>query len=356
MDLATEIASGFGLVEKLAGLPVDPLPDTPILFAKVKLLWQCNLACEYCPPRPAAAPMPASRVASILAQLRARGLRKIHFSGGELLLHPEIDRILEDACGAGLQVNFTTNGTLLDGPRARRLAALGVHAITVSLDAADAATHDAARGRKGAHKAALRGIRALLRRGRKGPRVRVNTVVTRRNVAGLDALHALLRDLGGGIRWRLLPVDTLRADLRLSKAEARALHERARGWELLDRPPFEPVGGSPERHAARGEYGLGYYERHRCYIPWLHLFVDPEGFAHPCCAARAKLPALGSLAVGSVDDLLRGERSRAVRQSLAAGRPLEPCSRCDDFLAENRAIEALLAQRARRPGDAREGT
>lgn len=352
MDVAGAIAEEPNLLESLAALGRRPLPDTPVLFAKVKLLWQCNLACRYCTRPLPREPMPAATVRDLLGRLAARGLRKVHFSGGEVFLHPELWTILASSVEAGLQVNLTTNGTLLDGAAARRLSELGVHAVSISLDGPDAALHDELRGRKGAFKATVKAIRAILRRGRKGPRLRVNTVVTSANVARLDELHALLRSLGEEIRWRLLPVDGERG-LRLDADAAAALVQRARGWTLLERPPFVGDARRVAKHVPRGEYALGHYKARRCYVPWLGLFVDPEGFAYPCCAARGKTRALGRIGAAPVEEILGGEGARALRMSMAAGHPLDACRRCDDFLDENRSIEAMIE--ARRAADAAAG-
>ncbi len=106
-----------------------PLADTPLLFAKIKLLWNCNLSCKFCERPPVKQMMPLETVTAILHELCKQGLRKIHFSGGEVLLHPQIFTILKQAVSLGLQVNLTTNGTLLTKETARALCHLKIHSI-----------------------------------------------------------------------------------------------------------------------------------------------------------------------------------------------------------------------------------
>ncbi len=57
-------------------------------------------------------------VARVLTDLRRQGLRKVHFSGGEVLLRPDLETIIRQAVDLGLQVNITTNGTLLEKEQA----------------------------------------------------------------------------------------------------------------------------------------------------------------------------------------------------------------------------------------------
>ncbi|MCP5052752.1 MAG: radical SAM protein, partial [bacterium] len=134
MDIVEAVEQVPGLVRKLANLERNPLPDTPVLSAKIKLLWQCNLSCTFCRLPAMTRPMPKEMVHRILKDLMSHGLRKIHFSGGEIFMHPDIMPILEDACSMGLQVNFTSNGTRITKDVARCLVEMGIHSISISLD------------------------------------------------------------------------------------------------------------------------------------------------------------------------------------------------------------------------------
>ncbi|MBF0565551.1 MAG: radical SAM protein, partial [Nitrospirae bacterium] len=190
MDLEKEILAKKGLIDSLAGIATNPRPESQVIFAKMKLLWQCNLSCIYCDKPAPTPPMPRRVVKEMLNGLTILGLKKIHFSGGEVFTHPEIYGILEDACNLGLQVNLTTNGTLLDKDGISKISDMGVHCVSLSLDSADHSIHDRLRGVKGAFKATVKAISRLARRER--PKLRINTVLTRENSRTLDALHGLL--------------------------------------------------------------------------------------------------------------------------------------------------------------------
>jgi len=127
----------------------------------------------------------------------------VDLMGGEVLLSPLLDPVGAALKRAGLGWGILTNGWLLDEDRARELLALGCRGVGVSLDGADPATHDAARGRAGAFQramAALEVVAALPL----GPRNRaVLTSVSRRNLAALPAMGQLLSRRFGGFRWQI---------------------------------------------------------------------------------------------------------------------------------------------------------
>lgn len=100
-------------------------------------------------------------------------------SGGEPLMRKDLFAILARAKQRGLIVALATNATLVDEGLAKRLHEGGVVRASVSLDGADAATHDSFRGLDGSFEEALRGIRALRDA---DIAVQINVTFTKRNV------------------------------------------------------------------------------------------------------------------------------------------------------------------------------
>lgn len=346
MDIVKAVTSYPGLLGRLSLIQEDPLQTTPVLAAKIKLLWQCNLACVFCSlPRPSE-PLPRERVGAILRSLKSRGLLKIHFSGGEAFLHPQIKQIIEDSVGMGLQVNITSNGTLINKDAARMIAESGVHSISISLDGATARSHDKIRGVKGAFKATVKAIGHLARMSKKRPVVRVNTVVTSRNADELGAIHALLRSISEKIKWKLIPVDTSDKTLRAGPEAIIRLMKESQDWMALDMPPFHAYGGLMDEGrllaAARGEYGAAIMRGKMCYAPWLTLFIDASGRAYPCCMTRGRIPSYGDVNRQPVDAALSGENAQIARMNMASGHSPAICAKCDDFAAENSAIERMI--------------
>ena len=326
-------------------------PHLP-LEVKFKLVWQCNLRCGMCPHwrTPGERPLATAEVCRILDELAAAGALRVHFSGGEPTLRPDLEAIVAHAAGLGLRPTMTTNATRLDKERARALVKAGLRKVNVSLDAPDAATHDAIRGRAGAHAAALVGLAALTRR-LPPRRVRINTLVAARNFRGLGAMPDFAAALGAGA-LNLLPVDPTfdempalsEADIRAYNADvAPVLAERALALGLMARREQAfPFGETPAAIArsARGEYAQGHYDAHRCYAPWLHAMVDHVGRVRVCCMLLDG-PVLGDLRQETFAAVWEGAAYAALRAAEAA--PFDACRRCDHFLGANQALDEVLA-------------
>jgi len=91
----------------------------------------------------------ADRLPDALALLKERAaVRFVTFMGGEPLLHPRIGEMAQAATDAGIQPTLVTNGWLLP-KKLDDLAKAGITTLFVSIDAADAATHERNRGLKG---------------------------------------------------------------------------------------------------------------------------------------------------------------------------------------------------------------
>lgn len=107
--------------------------------------YRCNASCSFCDiwerPSPYVTP---EEVALNLQQLRKLGVRVIDFTGGEPLLHRQIDELLRMAKRMGFITTLTTNG-LLYPKWAQRLQGL-VDMLHFSLDSPHKEEHDASRG------------------------------------------------------------------------------------------------------------------------------------------------------------------------------------------------------------------
>ena len=325
------------------------------LYVKIKLLYGCNLRCGMCNHWREARPrqLTTARLREVLGELASMGCRKVHFTGGEPALRPDLEDLVAHAASLGIRPTLTTNGTLFTRARARRIVEAGLRGVNVSIDSPEAAVHDAIRGVAGAFAEAVEGAKNLAKEARRGKlALAINTVVTRLNYATLAGLPRLCRRVGARA-LRLLPVDEhTGAALRPSAAEiARYEVEVApvlarRGLEaglFASEAEAYPFGRGPEDAAASagGEYALGYYRDRPCYAPSTHALVDHEGRLFVCCMARGE-PRLGSLAEGTFRAAWDGPAWRGVRLAMRDGGRLPPCARCDDFIDENRRIQSIV--------------
>ena len=134
----------------------------------------CNLACRHCwitPHFVNGKPDPGDVIdvkalRDAVQEAKPMGLNNAKLTGGEPLLHPDFVEIVDMLSAEGLNMNMETNGTLLTAELARYLKdETKLNFISISLDGADAETHDAFRNVPGAFDAALQGLDFLAEAG-----------------------------------------------------------------------------------------------------------------------------------------------------------------------------------------------
>jgi len=109
-------------------------PRHPIL-AHIVPIRRCNLACAYCNEYDSHSdPVPASEMIRRIDRLAALGTAIITFSGGEPLLHPELEVLIRTARSHGIIATLITNGYLLDAARIKRLNGAGLDQLQLSID------------------------------------------------------------------------------------------------------------------------------------------------------------------------------------------------------------------------------
>jgi MoaA/NifB/PqqE/SkfB family radical SAM enzyme len=96
---------------------------------------RCNLSCGYCNEYDEhSAPVPLPDVLARVDRLAALGTAIITLSGGEPLLHPDLDTIIRRIRSRGAIATLITNGYLLSPDRIRRLNRAGLDHLQISID------------------------------------------------------------------------------------------------------------------------------------------------------------------------------------------------------------------------------
>jgi radical SAM protein with 4Fe4S-binding SPASM domain len=108
----------------------------------------CNLRCKYCFnwDQPDAPRIPLNEVCAILEAAYREGNRYVSITGGEPFLYKQIFEVLDFAHSLGYWITILSHGGLLDEARVRRLKAYWRLRVRISMDGADAGTHDQLRG------------------------------------------------------------------------------------------------------------------------------------------------------------------------------------------------------------------
>lgn len=208
-----------------AAAPAD-LDRRPLVVA-----WEVTRACGYrclhcradAQPRPARGELTEEEGRALVDDLARFGGTTLVLTGGDPMLRPDLVELARRATDQGLSVALTPSAT--GRVTASRLAALhdaGVRTLAISLDGADAASHDGMRGVAGSH---TRSLRILERAREQGFALQVNSTITRHNAREIPALAAQAVEVGAAV-WSaffLVPTGRGRADDMLD-AEG---HERA---------------------------------------------------------------------------------------------------------------------------------
>ncbi|MFB0524128.1 MAG: radical SAM/SPASM domain-containing protein, partial [Phycisphaerae bacterium] len=147
--------------------------------------YRCNFLCQHCDITGLRANKERKRfftiddVRELSRQADEMGLAHIVITGGEPLIFPDFDDIVEAIDPQKFYITSDTNGWLLDTERAKHLKSIGVDKIQLSLDSLSATEHDEFRRSKGSHKRALRAIDAALNA---GLNIIIQTVVSKQRV------------------------------------------------------------------------------------------------------------------------------------------------------------------------------
>ncbi len=96
---------------------------------------KCNLDCTYCNEfDDVSTPVPLDEMKKRLDILAGMGTSIITISGGEPLLHPDLDEIVRHIRKHGIIAGLITNGFFLNKERIERLNAAGLEHLQISID------------------------------------------------------------------------------------------------------------------------------------------------------------------------------------------------------------------------------
>ena len=143
--------------------------NVPALSAPLRLVIdltsRCNLRCAYCcffsrPDESVRADLPPERWVELIDEAGRCGVLRVTLRGGEALLSPAFDAVLEACIRNNMRFTLLTNGKIFTPELAARFAATGrCDRVKISLDGREQ-IHDRLRG-PGSHRAALAAIKAV---------------------------------------------------------------------------------------------------------------------------------------------------------------------------------------------------
>lgn len=109
-------------------------PSHPVL-AHVVVTRRCNLACTYCNEYDDfSKPVPTAELLHRIDLLAALGTTVITLTGGEPLLHPDLELVIQRIRAHGIVAVMVTNGYLLTIERIKKLNKVGLDRLQISVD------------------------------------------------------------------------------------------------------------------------------------------------------------------------------------------------------------------------------
>ncbi len=185
---------------------------SPVNFdqAPILLFWEttkaCNLACRHCRAEAIDRAQPGQLTTEqgmrLIDDLHAFTPRHpvIIFTGGDPFMRDDLFDLAAHARSYGMPIGFAPSVTpLLTRDIAKRMLAVDSKTVSISLDGADAATHEGVRQVEGHFAKTEEAVRMLVD---EGHTVQINTTIMRRNVEQLADIAALVSGWGAHI-WEV---------------------------------------------------------------------------------------------------------------------------------------------------------
>jgi Fe-coproporphyrin III synthase len=157
---------------------------------------RCNLRCLHCYAGSEAtrrdSELTTAQAKKLLSDLVEINCPVVLFSGGEPILRSDLFELLTEAKRLGLRTVLSTNGTLIDGDTASKLADLSVAYVGVSIDGPEE-FHNRFRQTAGCFKAAITGIENCRKA---GLRTGLRFTITKSNHNQVRAVFGICADNG----------------------------------------------------------------------------------------------------------------------------------------------------------------
>jgi MoaA/NifB/PqqE/SkfB family radical SAM enzyme len=309
---------------------------------------RCNLLCTTCPRTYAELEPPADLswelFTKIVDQIPNLERAVLHGIGEPMLVKnlPQMVRYLKDR---GTYVLFNTNGTLLSEKNGRALIAAGLDELRVSLDASNAESYQAIRG-KNFFNRILRNVRAFRalqeREGHDRPRVSAWLTGLKETIDELPDFIRVSADIGVKEIYlqRLVFFETdaigrARPDQALYEQMTRQDAARLQEAEAL----AQSLGLTFSASGAASEPGMSLKRAETdtpwslCRRPWTVMYFTANGRALPCCIAPFAQKGyenytLGDATQQTLRDIWNGDVYRGFREALLSGKPAEACANC----------------------------
>ena len=298
--------------------PDDPLlhwEDRGVSAVHLHLTNRCNLECIYCfresTPR-LAVHYTADHFIDALRRMAPRATRglTVTFTGGEPLLFPGFESVVEASSELGYTNVLLTNGTLITPERAAFIAD-HFQDVTISLDGPNESIHAATRG-AGNFKGVIRGIHRLHEAGVK---VRVKITVAQSN---LSHVHEIAEVLPEGVAAQCVPLMPMGRGQQVPETS------------YIDNEAFAGLHRGLARVSEgrlQSQFVPGQRSR-RCHAGAYNVSIADTGDVYPCHLFHQPQFKLGNIFEETFDAIFDGPRNREYVASMDVEANNSVCAQC----------------------------
>ena len=280
---------------------------------------KCNLKCKHCYSESVSQAAPnelsTEEAFRLIDDLSKWGIGFLVIDGGEPFCREDLLDVVKYASSKGITTTIGSNGTLIDRVMSKKMLDAGVKAVGISIDGADAQTHDSFRGVSGAFEQTLKGVEACRNAGLP---FQFNMVIRKENLTQLEDMLCLTVDYGANAAEFFDLVAAGRAK-RECKEQILSLDERKRAMEWLaqsqqDCPIIIRVPGcpmyplllqqrqiKPKHFPAEMLQRVPYYGRGcAAGMPMGYVMVQSDGEVNPCMLLQIKLGNIREQSIASI--------------------------------------------------------
>lgn len=216
-----------------------------------ELTKKCNLSCKHCRAESEeidySGELDFKSVCNVIDDIAEKYSPILVLTGGEPLYRDDIFDIASYGSGKGLKIALATNGTMIDGTYAEKIAQSGISRVSISIDGKSAEYHDSFRAVPGSFENAINGARMLKKQ---GVEFQFNTTITRNNVDQVDEIVKLAQSEGAKALhvFMLVPVgcgvELAESDMISAEKYEEVLHwfyDKSKDIDIEIKPPVPPT-------------------------------------------------------------------------------------------------------------------
>jgi len=320
-------------------LPADILPDAvafhsnelpKVMRLKFEPTTRCNFKCEFCYGRYIAqGDLTFEDYITILDRLPF--VKALELTGeGEPLLNTHLYEMLKIANERGVWTHITTNASLLNEDRCRKLLSTGLDSLAISMESFEPEQFEKIRlGSK--YDKVIEGIRniARFRKERQKPlHLQLWVTLLKNTLHQVNDITEFAKEVGiDSLQFQSL--NQMPAYSRFYPSELKENILSLSDMEQL----FDAPDTSQKLRTAIGDI-ISWYRGKRCDIFMQSIMVNWQGMVTPCCFLKTPdFPAFGNINLDDFEDLWNREDYRFFRFALQHGVVLNSCTGCPSVAA-----------------------